>query len=532
MTKRETKVDERRFYCIFVVVIAIAACGACSLWTPNSRSADEAQGKSSHAVKERSPEKKAEAAEDAAFAAYARKYMAEKKGILRDVVYPCPNENGTLLGLVTRDGVVRSPPQFLCVSSFSEGLARCLRADNLKCGFIDTQGRVVVPFKFDHAEPFSEGFAAVEGEDAIGVSRYGFIDRKGRLVIPFKYDMPSTFNDGIARTTYIAGTRSDDKFPDLQDRFIDCRDNLVVAPDVMKRFEFDLSDASGGLFRISVVQPSDEPAVQGASGYVRRLSGMVDRRGRIVIEPKYDHDSLSTFREGLAAAAKSGKYGFINRRGDVVIDFRFAGAGLFSSGIAPAKAVTKLGYAYGYIDKSGDWVIQPRFQYVWGFSEGVAAVQIRGKVGFIDYTGRFVIPAKFAWCNDSYHEGFAEVVEFSGDERIVDIHGNLFSCHTGPPGRRRSLYNDLQGVTENQVVTHLGKPNKIVEYDIPTTNVSLSGRKLEGYIIAEYIPTKYQNGKLRRLQYQRNGSPYSAWLREVEPGKWYCIANGPDSFVE
>ncbi len=45
---------------------------------------------------------------------------------------------------------------------------------------------------------------------------------------------------------------------------------------------------------------------------------------------------------------------------------------------------------YGYIDKTGKYVINPQFDYAGSFSEGLAVVEIGGKWGYIDKTGKFI----------------------------------------------------------------------------------------------------------------------------------------------
>ena len=46
----------------------------------------------------------------------------------------------------------------------------------------------------------------------------------------------------------------------------------------------------------------------------------------------------------------------------------------------------------GYIDKTGRLIIPFKFDSAGKFSEGLAAVRIKEKTGYIDATGKFVIP--------------------------------------------------------------------------------------------------------------------------------------------
>jgi len=49
-------------------------------------------------------------------------------------------------------------------------------------------------------------------------------------------------------------------------------------------------------------------------------------------------------------------------------------------------------YEWGFIDKTGKLVIPLVYDWVWDFSEGLAVVVQNGKCGFIDKTGEVVIP--------------------------------------------------------------------------------------------------------------------------------------------
>jgi len=60
-------------------------------------------------------------------------------------------------------------------------------------GFIDSTGKVVVPFKYRNVNEFSEGLAAVREQGT-----FGYIDENGAVVIPFIYDWGEAFKAGSA----------------------------------------------------------------------------------------------------------------------------------------------------------------------------------------------------------------------------------------------------------------------------------------------------------------------------------------------
>lgn len=64
---------------------------------------------------------------------------------------------------------------------------------NGKWGFVDKKGREVVPAMYDVVEDFCEGRALV----GIG-NKYGYINREGHLVIPIRFDGAGSFHKGRA----------------------------------------------------------------------------------------------------------------------------------------------------------------------------------------------------------------------------------------------------------------------------------------------------------------------------------------------
>ncbi|MFH0933083.1 MAG: WG repeat-containing protein [Nitrospirota bacterium] len=154
---------------------------------------------------------------------------------------------------------------------------------------------------------------------------------------------------------------------------------------------------------------------------------------KIVIEPKFDNYCgvpWSPFREGMVAVSVSGKWGFIDKTGQIIIKPKFDFACNFREGLAlvniggkplkrPCWDIVETwecieGGKWGYINKIGDIVIDIKFKYAWHFAEGLAEVSIDGKKwGYIDKTGNYVITPKFDTTDDHvlnvFSEGLARV---------------------------------------------------------------------------------------------------------------------------
>lgn len=63
-----------------------------------------------------------------------------------------------------------------------------------KSAFINTKGEIVIPFKYDYAEPFKYGCAVV-----VNNYKYGLIDKNNKTILPCKYYRIDEFYDGNAK---------------------------------------------------------------------------------------------------------------------------------------------------------------------------------------------------------------------------------------------------------------------------------------------------------------------------------------------
>lgn len=154
--------------------------------------------------------------------------------------------------------------------------------------------------------------------------------------------------------------------------------------------------------------------------------GYIDKTGQMVIDPKFD--GASNFSEGMARILvgdyEDGAFGYIDTTGELVIEAKFKGAGIFSEGVAIARDDKGL----GVIDKQGKYILRLKSvdedALIEGFSEGLAAVALKWKesygfyYGFIDHQGKVIIPAKYHNARN-FSEGLAAVrVYGSGGKRF------------------------------------------------------------------------------------------------------------------
>jgi len=170
--------------------------------------------------------------------------------------------------------------------------------------------------------------------------------------------------------------------------------------------------------------------------------GYVNASGQLVINPQFD--SADEFHEGRALicigkpctwwdapSPDESRWGFIDPLGKMVITPQYGAASSFSEGVASVctgdcSAKSTKPSSRSYIDRDGKVVIPMQFGIAGSFSEGLAQVCIgkcqweqgsgySGKFGFIDHSGHFSINPQYDDASD-FKNGFAKITVGKRDE--------------------------------------------------------------------------------------------------------------------
>jgi hypothetical protein len=175
----------------------------------------------------------------------------------------------------------------------------------------------------------------------------------------------------------------------------------------------------------------------------------------LTIQPQFEETRW--FSEGRAPVRVDGRWGYADRTGVLAIPAKYRQASLFENGRAfvqleqewfaidrngeptardPSDLIPKERMGkWGFVTPDGKVAVDFRFDGVHPFSEGLAAVQVGERWGFIDRSGRLVIPAEFedGWATPpggarggppigSFREGLAAVYK-DGTWRFIDAKG-------------------------------------------------------------------------------------------------------------
>ncbi len=313
-----------------------------------------------------------------------------------------------------------------------------------KFGFVDVNKKMVIEAKYDMVSPFAEGLAMVRvgGQKQKGAydsefiqgGKYGFIDSTGKEIVPPKYDSAESFSDGLAAVNN--GIQKDQNGRTTspgKTGFIDKTGREVIPLKYDSTFGF-----KDGVARVTVDTYKD--GKQNPEG----KAGLIDKNGKEVVPLIYDDWTPFYFPDGedLSSVRLGNKFGFIDKNGRVVIPIIYDDADSFSNGLAPVctgiKRMKTVGEFWveenvsrdnakcGFIDKTGKEIIPLKYKYALSFYQGLAAVEQNGKTGFIDPSGNTVIPFKYDG-GGAFTEvsggGLAKVM-LKGKYGIIDTKGN------------------------------------------------------------------------------------------------------------
>ena len=321
--------------------------------------------------------------------------------------------------------------QYEDASIFSEGFAAVKRTG--AWGYIDENGKALTEFQYFFAAPFSEAKAVVGRQ--VGLDRQSdgtvtyrvklsFIDRAG-VETPFtikdepfvaKGFTPSddiVFYGGIV-CLYSNGEpfyfKSDGTPLGYTPRFIPTEGKMIFWNEDKPEDGINVTNMQGdilfsvpgkvdqngymttriypynqGLALADIVKFSPEGTVL-EYGY-----GFINEQGKFVTPPHYREfyrsgsHSYKIFNDrGLASISKNGKFGAIDKEGNVVIPFEYDKLFTFQEGLAPFYKDGK----WGAIDVYGNIVIEAKYSALTRFNEGFAIAHDGKRAFIIDSQGR------------------------------------------------------------------------------------------------------------------------------------------------
>ena len=242
-----------------------------------------------------------------------------------DVFIYCKLSNGELkYGLTDKTGNPITEPIYDEFGCFSEGFISAKIGD--KWGFIDENGKEVVPFTYNNLEDtrFSDGLAPILHENA-----WGFIDATGKTALPFIYG--HVFYDGFENGRAIVGLNEQIGYIDKEGNFDAIifngasSDYLPRLGDAGQHFDDDVKNYTA-LKSDDMMKNSDyEIVFPFRQGYA---TASVDRRSFTVINEKGEAVLPAVFSiHKISIRRHENTFEIMSTEGDVVVYVNGVGYG-------------------------------------------------------------------------------------------------------------------------------------------------------------------------------------------------------------
>ena len=300
----------------------------------------------------------------------------------------------------------KQPGEYEEVGLYQEGLAPVKVED--RWGFVDTQGKLVIPAQYKSVRGFSEGLAAAKLN-----SKWLYIHKDGTPLIGASIKDPRDFHQGVAVVddNWLMNIKGQ-KYAKLRDySFVgDFAENGLAEVGVRRRHRSLLD-------YVSIGWGWDGWGVWGypgwgwTGGYHHRrhhgwgwgggigispgavmpgslYRGYVNKQGQEVIPTTYD--TVTPFYGSYALIQDEGHWGMVNAQGRVVIPPAYDALWPFSQGLAAFSFDKK----WGFINEQNTVVISNRYDRVNSFLEDRTTVMTQEEGGIIDKQGQLAAPLR------------------------------------------------------------------------------------------------------------------------------------------
>lgn len=281
------------------------------------------------------------------------------------------------------------------LSLFSEGVVGVCK--DKKCGFVDENGKILIPFEYEHVEKFSNNIANVKKD-----GRWGFINKENKVIIPFKYQQTWHFENDVI------GIKHNNKWS-----IVNKKGKKITSI----KYD-DVTDLENGL--IGVISNDKW--------------GVINKKGEKIIPTKYDDIDDEEEGNGLITMMKNNKWGCLDENGKVVIPFiydeiitdinelYYFGYSNFNPNIL-TKNVKRNG-KWGVIDLEGKQILPIEYDKITNLSDKYFSVELNKKKGIVDKKGQFIAPIKYDFIQPYFVKGLIVVAE-NGKFGVIDEKGQI-----------------------------------------------------------------------------------------------------------
>jgi hypothetical protein len=286
-----------------------------------------------------------------------------------------PVISGGKYGFINTQGKLMIPAMYNEVGPFQEGLAVVSKDD--KFGIIDKKNQMLVDFQYDEILEFVQNRAIVrKGE------KYGVIDRLGKLIFPLVFD-------DISFTGSFYDTEKDEKIRLYDSNFQEVAYVDEVAIEINK---FKLANWQNPAYEfIGDLDLTSNRAVVKVAGQLN----YIDSTGKLMLTNPLewfpDALSVAKYHNGFAVYRKKEKYGLIDINGKVVQKNVYESSGPFT-GFWPVKDKGN----WALLDVKGKVILPFEYDFIRFMPDLGYLIEREEQFGLLNSMGNMILPVSFS----------------------------------------------------------------------------------------------------------------------------------------
>lgn len=261
--------------------------------------------------------------------------------------------------------------------------------------------------KYDDAGIYSGGMCPVLTD-----GKWGYVDQTGKMQTEVLYTYAGPFIEGLAPVTdgdgdsYYIDTKGNKKHVVLNV-------GNIKQLGLLERGIFSLYDGVkwhfyntnheklfGGYDEVSAIGNGIAAVKKGNTWQLVDRTG-ADLTGKTYAAVAMD-DKRVVFRNDRVFVGDGNKYKMITSAGETIGTTGYEDAHIFNDA---TYAAVKISGKWGFVDKDGTIIITPKYEDARSFANGMAAVRQGDLWGFIDLTGKMVIEPQFEDARDFNADG-------------------------------------------------------------------------------------------------------------------------------
>jgi hypothetical protein len=285
-------------------------------------------------------------------------------------------------------------------------------------GFINRKGKLLVSAQFDKADAAKNGYFIVRKN-----GRYGLVNPEGEIVIEtqfkelkfqdnenlagkdfYLWEVRDSLNNGLesfSADSLIAESSSEYRYFLNDQSFVSKHKakeiRVITVPEkksVKNDFPYITWEHKGKVayedFDCNLIVPPVYDSVRYIPSdsifivFWKGKIGFLENDGTEIMSLNNKYKKIYNFSDGRVRIMKEGRYGFLDRFGNVRVSPQYENVQDFSEGYAGVFLTGK----WGFIDKDEKLVVQPFYSEVRPFTYGVAQVREKSKWSFVNTVGK------------------------------------------------------------------------------------------------------------------------------------------------